>query len=117
MIYNFEFNVKEGEPVDVTGITPNNRVVYFADRNSYMFCKSPSFAEKQGGEVLSKTQAAGRYPDKFFVMKKKAKKDTNTSIILPPDMYNFCRRKGIIGDYIRSLIRREMDKEMGKENT
>lgn len=111
MIYNFEFKVKEGEPVDVTGITPNNRVVYFADRDSYMFCKSPSFAEKQGGEVLSKTQAAGRYPDKFFVMKKKAKKDMNTSIILPPDMYNFCQRRGIIGDYIRSLIQREMDRE------
>lgn len=111
MIYNFEFKVKEGEPVDVTGITPNNRVVYFADRDSYMFCKSPSFAEKQGGEVLSKTQAAGRYPDKFFIERQKAKKDTNTSIILPPDMYNFCRRKGIIGDYIRSLIQREMDRE------
>lgn len=111
MIYNFEFKVKEGEPVDVTGITPNNRVVYFADRDSYMFCKSPSFAEKQGGEVLSKTQAAGRYPDKFFIKGRKAKNDTNTSIILPPDMYNFCKRKGIIGDYIRSLIQREMDRE------
>lgn len=111
MIYNFEFTLKEGEPVDVTGITPNNRVVYFADRNSYMFCKSPSFAQKQGGEVLSKMQASGRYPDKFFVKSRKAKNSTSTSIILPPGMYNFCRRKGIIGDYIRSLIQREMDKE------
>ena len=111
MIFNYEFKLKEGEPMDVTGVLPNYRVVYFHDRNTVMFCKSPSSARKQGGEVLSKIQAVQRYPDKFFVLKKKAKKDMNLSIVLPPDMYNFCQRRGIIGEYIRSLIKKAMDEE------
>lgn len=111
MIYYFEFTLKDGEPFDLTGMRPNDRIVYFAERNSIIFCKSQFAARNYDGEAMTKMIAVGRYPDKFFVMKRKAKKDTNFSIILPPDMYNFCQRRGIIGDYIRSLIRREMDKE------
>lgn len=111
MIYYFEFTLKDGEPFDLTGMRPNDRIVYFAERNSIIFCKSQSSAEKYDGEAMTKMIAVGRYPDKFFINVRKAKNDTNTSIILPPDMYNFCKRKGIIGDYIRSLIQREMDKE------
>ena len=111
MIYYNEIKLKDGEPFDLTGMRPNDRIVYFADRNSVIFCKSQFSARNHDGEAMSKMIAAGRYPDKFFVKGRKAKNNTNTSIILPPDMYNFCRRKGIIGDYIRSLIQREMDKE------
>lgn len=110
IIYYHEFKLKD-EPFDLTCMRPNDRIVYFADRNSVIFCKSQFSARHQGGEAMSKMVAAVRYPDKFFVKSRKAKNNTNTSIILPPDMYNFCRRKGIIGDYIRSLIQREMDKE------
>lgn len=112
MIYYNEIKLKDGVPFDLTGMRPNDRIVYFADRNSIVFCKSQFAADKKyDGEAMTKMIAVGRYPDKFFIERQKAKKDTNTSIILPPDMYNFCKRKGIIGDYIRSLIRREMDRE------
>jgi len=112
MIYYNEIKLKDGQPFDLTGMRHNDRIVYFAERNSIVFCKSQFAAEnKYDGEAMTKMTAVGRYPDKFFVNGRKAKKDTNTSIILPPDMYNFCKRKGIIGDYIRSLIQREMDKE------
>ncbi len=112
MIYYFEFTLKDGEPFDLTGMRNNDRIVYFADRNSIVFCKSQFAADhKYDGETMTKMTAVGRYPDKFFVMKKKAKKDMNFSIILPAEMYNFCQRRGIIGDYIRGLIQREMDRE------
>lgn len=112
MIYYNEIKLKDGVPFDLTGMRPNDRIVYFKGRNSIVFCKSQFAADnKYDGEAMTKMTAVGRYPDKFFVMKKKAKKDKNFSIILPAEMYNFCQRRGIIGDYIRSLIQREMDRE------
>lgn len=115
MIYNFEFTLKDGKPMDVTDICMNGRVVYFPERNSVIFVKSKmsaeKYAEKYDGEVMTRRAAAGRYPDKFFDSRVKLKDKMYMTLLVPAEMYAFCRRKGIIGDYIRGLIQREMDRE------
>lgn len=97
--------------MDVTDICMNGRVVYFPERNSVIFVKSKMSADKYDGEVMTRRIATGRYPDKFFDSRVKVKDKMYMTLLVPAEMYAFCRRKGIIGDYIRSLIQREMDKE------
>ena len=107
------------EPMDVSGILKNNRILYFKDEGKVVFKSCTAFARKANREefggraiILTKNEAPKLYPKVFINSQKKEYEGETRTIILHVnrEQHAFCRQQGNISAFLRSLIDREMQK-------
>lgn len=120
MELNKEIKLPSGK-YDVVVLGRGQRILYFKEEKKIIVKSSGKLAAldnetKYDGkaEVLTASQAARRHPEAFTNSSRQQYNGNLRTIMLrvPSDMYVFCCRRGNITAYLRSLIEKEMKKEV-----
>lgn len=116
---NKEFSIN-GEKYDISGVPRNHRIVLLNGKSPKFIIKTELHLAirenekryKGKGEVLTASKAARLYPEYFSrgVERVAPQEDVKILLRLCPDEYAFCmKQKENMTEFIRSLIKKEMD--------
>lgn len=119
--YTETYRLLGNETFDVTYIPRARKIIYLKEEGVVVIKCTPKLAyieneEKYGGRgvVMSPATAARLYPRVFTNCKKSERKTSPNGkktllITMDQKMYDFCYQKASMADYIRSLIRKDME--------